>query len=264
MAFGKLNHVGLYWRVLGPKAAPAVMFANSLGTDCRLWDEVATALSARYRVVLYDQRGHGLSEDAPGPYTVDMLADDALALADHLGLARFAFVGLSVGGLVAQRLALLAPQRLSALVVCDSAAKIGSQESWDARIQAVAANGLPGICAAVMERWFTPGYRHAHPVELAGWARMLNATSSSGYIATCHALRMADLTREIPGITTPTLVVCGDGDQSTPPELVKATAALIPGATFEPIRDCGHIPPAEQPQALLALLTRHFEEHIHV
>lgn len=264
MAFGKLNHVRLYWRELGPKAAPAVMFANSLGSDCRLWDEVATALSARYRVVLYDQRGHGLSEEVPGPYNVDMLAADALALADHLGLAQFAFVGLSVGGLTAQRLALMAAPRLSALVICDSAAKIGNAESWEARIQVVAANGLPCICASVMERWFTPAYLRNHPVELAGWARMLNATPASGYIATCQALCAADMTLEVPGITTPTLVVCGDGDQSTPPDLVKATAALIPAARFELIRDCGHIPPAEQPQALLTLLTRHFEEHIHV
>lgn len=264
MAFSKVNHVGLYWRELGPKTASSVMFANSLGTDSRLWNDVAAALSARYRVILYDQRGHGLSEDAKGPYTIEMLADDALALADHLGLARFAFVGLSVGGLIAQRLAVLAPARLSALVICDSAAKIGTQESWAARIQAVAANGLPSICTAVMERWFTPDYCQMHPVELAGWARMLNATSASGYIATCQALRAADLTAEIANIITPTLVVCGDGDQSTPPELVKATAALIKGARFELLSKCGHIPPAEQPEALLALLTRHFEEHIHV
>lgn len=264
MAFGRLNHVGLYWRVLGQPCAPAIMFANSLGTDCRLWDEIGAALAARYRVIVFDQRGHGLSEVTPGPYDINTLAADALALADHLGLEKFGFVGLSVGGLVAQRLALMAPSRLCALVICDSAAKIGTPESWDARINAVATNGLPSLCAAVMERWFTPGYRGARPFELAGWSRMLNATPEAGYIATCMALKAADLTADIAGIKAPTLVVCGDDDQSTPPELVKQTAALIPGARFELISDCGHIPPAEQPHALLALLNRHFEEFINV
>lgn len=264
MAFASLHHVGLYWRALGHPSAPAIMFANSLGTDCRLWDEVGEALSARYRVILFDQRGHGLSEVTPGPYDIDMLAHDALALADYLGLERFGFVGLSVGGLIAQRLALMAPSRLSTLVICDSAAKIGTAQSWDARIEAVAASGLAGICTAVMERWFTQAYRTTRPVELAGWARMLNATQAAGYIATCEALKSADLTGALSGITTPTLVVCGADDQSTPPALVRETAALIPGATFELIRACGHIPPAEQPEALLALLNRHFEEFLHV
>jgi 3-oxoadipate enol-lactonase len=264
MAFTKLNNVRLHWRETGRKDAPAVIFANSLGTDCRLWDEVAATLSAKYRVVLYDKRGHGLSENAPGPYSIDMLADDVLALADHLELAQFAFVGLSVGGLIAQQLAVKAPERLSALVICDSAAKIGNDESWNARIEAVITNGLASITGPVMERWFTPAYHAEKQMELAGWIQMLLGTPNDGYAATCAALREADLTRVVTNIKTPTLVICGDGDQSTPPELVKQTADLIPGAKFEIIKGCGHIPPAEQPEALLTLLTKHFEEHIHV
>ncbi|MGE4482694.1 3-oxoadipate enol-lactonase [Acidocella sp.] len=263
MAFTKLNDVRMHWRETGRSDAPAVIFANSLGTDCRLWDEIAQALCATYRVVLYDKRGHGLSENVPGPYSIKMLADDVLALADHLGLATFAFVGLSIGGQIAQQLAVQAPERLSALVVCDSAAKIGNDEGWNARIDAVMSNGLASITGPVMERWFTPKYHAEKQMELAGWIQMLLGTPNDGYAACCAALREADLTQAIPGIKTPTLVVCGDGDQSTPPELVQKTAALIPGARFALIDDCGHIPPAEQPGALLALLTRHFEEHIH-
>ncbi len=262
MAFTKLNHVRLHWRETGRKDAPAVIFANSLGTDCRLWDEVAEALSATYRVVLYDKRGHGLSETAPGPYSIEMLADDALALADHLGLATFAFVGLSIGGLIAQQIAVKAPERVSALVICDSAAKIGNDEGWNARIDAVKANGLASITGPVMERWFTPKYHAEKQMELAGWIQMLLGTPNDGYAAACAALREADLTRVATTITAPTLVICGDGDQSTPPELVKATADLIPGAKFEIIEGCGHIPPAEQPAALIALLRGHLKEHV--
>lgn len=262
MPFSRLNDVRLYWREAGPKTAPAVMFANSLGTDSRLWDEIIAGLEGRYRVIVYDKRGHGLSEAAPGPYSIAMLADDALALADHLGLAKFAFVGLSVGGMIAQQVAVQAPARLSALVICDSAAKIGTDESWNARIKAVRENGLSGIADQVMERWFTPAYCTGKPVDLAGWVRMLCATPNAGYIATCEALRAADLTASVKTISTPTLLISGDGDQSTPPELVKATADLIQGARFEVIKNCGHIPPAEQPEALLALLERHFKEHV--
>nr|WP_295739963.1 3-oxoadipate enol-lactonase [uncultured Acidocella sp.] len=262
MAFTRLNNVRLHWRESGPANAPAIIFANSLGTDCRLWDEIAHALSDRYRVVLYDKRGHGLSENAPGPYSIEMLADDALALADHLGLDKFAFVGLSIGGLIAQQIALKAPERLTALVICDSAAKIGNDESWNARIKAVMEHGLASIAGPVMERWFTPAFHAERQVELQGWIQMLCGTPNDGYAAACAALRAADLTDKIAAIRTPTLVVCGDGDQSTPPALVQATAALIPGARFALIENCSHIPPAEQPAALLALLARHFEEHL--
>ena len=239
-----------------------MMFSNSLGTDSRLWDEIIEGLAGRYRVVVYDKRGHGLSELAPGPYSVDMLTDDALALADHLGLAKFAFVGLSVGGMIAQQVALRAPERLSALVICNSAVKIGTDESWNARIKTVNENGLSGIANLVMERWFTPAYCTGKPIELAGWVRMLCATPDAGYIGTCAALRAADLSASVKAISTPTLLIGGDGDLSTPPDLVKATADLIPGARFEMIKQCGHIPPAEQPEALLALLERHFKEHV--
>ncbi|OYV33260.1 MAG: 3-oxoadipate enol-lactonase, partial [Rhodospirillales bacterium 20-64-7] len=240
------------------------LFANSLGTDCRLWGEVVPALSADYRVVLYDQRGHGMSENAPGPYRIEMLADDALALADHLKLEKFTFVGLSIGGLIAQAVALQAPERLSALVICDSAARIGNAEGWNARIEAVRANGLASIADAVMQRWFTPTFRAANRLELAGWMQMLLSTPSDGYAAACAALRDADYTEALGRITAPTLVVCGADDQSTPPGLVQETAHRIPGARFEIIENCGHLPPAEQPQALTALLVRHLKEHSHV
>ncbi len=124
--------------------------------------------------------------------------------------------------------------------------------------------GLASITDTVRQRWFTPKFHAEKPTELAGWVQMLLGTPDDGYTAACAALRDADLTRAITGITAPTLVICGDSDLSTPPELVKATADLIPGARFEIIESCSHIPPAEQPEALIALLRAHLKEHAHV
>ncbi len=263
MAFAKLNHVLVHWRETGKPDAPALIFVNSLGTDCRLWDELAEMLRRDWRIVLYDKRGHGLTEAPPGPYNIPVLADDLLALADHRGLARFAVVGLSIGGLIAQQVAIRAPERLTALVLADTAAQIGTTESWNARIEAVTRNGLPGIADAVMQRWFTQAFHATQQDALAGWRAMLCATSATGYTAACAALRDADLTAQIAAITAPTLVLAGDDDQSTPPDLVRATAARIQGARFELIPDCGHIPPAEQPARLAALIQSHLQEHFH-
>jgi 3-oxoadipate enol-lactonase len=263
MAFTQLNNIQMHWRETGDAGAPAIVFVNALGTDCRLWDEVAEQLRD-WRIVLYDKRGHGLSEATAGPYTIARLADDLLALADHLGLARFALVGLSIGGMIAQAVALRAPERVAALVLADTAARIGSEESWNARIAAVAEQGLDGIADAVMQRWFTPGFHAARPAAVAGWRAMLCASPAAGYTAACAALRDADLTTAIGGIEAPTLVVAGDGDQSTPPDLVRATAARIPPARFALIENCGHIPPAEQPEILSRLIAAHLEAFDHV
>ncbi len=261
MAFARIDSGIVHWRETGPRQAPAVILANSLGTDLRLWDEVAEQLSRNWRVIVYDKRGHGLSEVPAGPYTIDGFTDDLIGLADHVGLARFALVGLSIGGLIAQNVAIRHPERLTALVLADTAPKIGTAESWAARIETVRKHGLAAIADPVMERWFTPSFHEKRAVDLAGWRNLFQRQPADGYAATCEALRDADLTDAIGTISAPTLVVCGDGDLSTPPELVRAAAERIPGARFATIEGCGHIPPAEQPRALLALLEAHLAEH---
>lgn len=264
MAFTKLNNLRMHWRETGQRDRPAVIFINSLGTDCRLWDELARMLGGEWRIVLYDKRGHGLSEVPPGPYSIAGLADDVLALADHLQLGQFALVGLSIGGLIAQQVALEAPGRLSALVLVDTAARIGTADAWNARIAAVESGGLESIADAVMQRWFTPGFLASRADELAGWRAMLCGTPAAGYAAACAALRDAELTARLGAIKAPVLVVAGDGDLSTQPDTGRATAARIPGARFELIASCGHIPPAEQPASLAALIERHLREYVHV
>ena len=260
MAFARINDVVLHFRVEGSPSAPPLVLANSLGTDARIWDPVIDRLAARYRVVSYDKRGHGLSDAPDGDYGLDDHLDDLAGLLLHLGIERLALAGVSIGGLIAQGFALRHPERLAALVLCDTAPKVGDAAMWNQRIAAVRENGLAAIAEAVMTRWFSEGFRQGQADELAGWRNMFLRMPAEGYAGTCAALRDADLRDAIGAIATPTLVVVGEQDLSTPVELVRSMAEAIAGAQFAIIPDCGHIPSIEQPQALVALMTKFLNE----
>lgn len=257
MAFADVNGIVTHYRLDGTPGARRVVFLNSLGSDLRIWEEVAAALSPTCEILTYDMRGHGLSEATPGPYTLDLLVDDATALLDALGWSTASLVGLSVGGLVAQGLAVRHPARLEALVLMDTAARIGTVESWNERIGAVEAGGVSSIADAVVARWVSPAFAAEKPGVLAAWRSMLAATSTAGYAGTCAALRDADLTPAVAGITAPTLVLAGDGDLATPPDLVEATARAIPNATFQLVQGAGHLPCLERPAAIASVIAGH-------
>ncbi|UJW84204.1 3-oxoadipate enol-lactonase [Devosia sp. SL43] len=260
MSFVRIKDVLLHYRVDGSAAAPVLALVNSLGTDARIWDDVITLVSDRFRVISYDKRGHGLSDAPAGDYTINDHVDDLEGLLDHLAIDRLALAGVSIGGVIGQAFALRHSQRLNALVLCDTAARIGDTVMWNGRMAAVRSGGLGSIAGAVMARWFTEAFRHGKPDDLAGWQTMFERMPVEGYASSCAALRDVDLTEAVAGITTPTLVVAGDQDLSTPVDLVRATAEKIPGARFGIIADAGHIPSIEQPRALVALMTEFFEE----
>jgi 3-oxoadipate enol-lactonase len=260
MAFKRVNGIVLHHEVLGPREAPVLVFANSLGSDLRIWDGVAPAFADRFRVVLYDKRGHGLSDAPSGPYTLDDHLRDLLGLLDHLSVADASVVGLSVGGMIAQRMAAQAPDRVRALVLCCTAARIGTPETWAERIASVERAGVESVVPGVLERWFTPAYRRDRSEACAGWANMLARTPVQGYAGTCAAIRDADLTGDARAIAAPTLCIAGDQDGSTPPDLVRGTAERIPGARFALIAGAGHIPCIEQPEALTGLIAHHLGE----
>lgn len=247
MAFARVNDVVLHHDVRGKADGPVVVFSNSLGTDFRIWDAVAATLADRYRVVLYDKRGHGLSEATPAPYRMDDHVSDLAALLDHLQVGKATIVGLSVGGMIAQGLAAKRPDLVTALVLCDTAHKIGTAEMWNARIDAVTASGIGPMSDAIMERWFTPAYRVPENAAFVGYTAMLTRTTVDGYAGTCAALRDADFTESTRALTIPVLCIVGDQDGSTPPDLVRSTAELIKGARFEIVNGAGHIPCVEQP-----------------
>jgi 3-oxoadipate enol-lactonase len=260
MAFTSINGIVLHHQTVGKSDGAALIFINSLGSDLRIWQEVVPAFTDRFRVVLYDKRGHGLSDAPPAPYTIDQHTDDLLALMAHLDIHSAHLVGLSVGGMIAQRMAIRAPDRVRSITLCCTAAKIGTAESWAERIAAVEAGGIGPIADAVLQRWFTPLFRETCSDELSGWRNMLVRTPTQGYIGTCAAIRDADLTSDAGRIAVPTLCVAGDQDGSTPADVVRNTANLIPGARFELIAGAGHIPCVEKPAELSRLINQHLRE----
>ena len=249
--------ITLHIRDEGPRDGRAVLFANSLGTDLRVWDALLPLLPAGLRIVRYDKRGHGLSDATPAPYAMDRLVADAEAVCGGLGLRDVTFVGLSIGGLIGQGLAARRPDLVRALVLMDTAAKIGTAQMWQDRIDAITAGGVEALADPILERWFTPAFRAANP-GFALWRNMLTRTSVAGYTGCCAAIAGADLTGSTRALRLPVLAMAGDADGSTPPDLVRATADLC-GADFHVIPDAGHIPCVEQPQATARLLADFLE-----
>ncbi|SCY08393.1 3-oxoadipate enol-lactonase [Paracoccus tibetensis] len=246
----------LHIRIDGPDGAPALLMLNSLGTDLRLWDGLMPHLSG-FRVIRYDKQGHGLSDLWDGS-TIAAHAADAVAVIEAAG-GPVTLVGCSIGGLIAQVVAAERPNLVRALVLSNSAAKLGNADSWNQRIAAVQAGGTEAIADAVMERWFAAPFR-ASP-QLALWRNMLARTGAPGYIAACRALAASDQTGATRALRLPTLVIAGSQDGAAPPDLVRATADLIAGAEFHLIDGAGHLPCVETPAAMAAILIPFLERH---
>ncbi|WP_027055885.1 3-oxoadipate enol-lactonase [Mesorhizobium erdmanii] len=234
------------------KARPIILI-NSLGTDFRIWDDIVAALDGEMPLLVYDKRGHGLS-DIGDIRSIDDHVDDLAGLIDHFGFEDVVLCGLSVGGMIAQGLYARRPESVAAMILCDTAHKIGTNESWNTRIATVERSGIQAIADGVLKVWFTPTFHTARMAELDGYWNMMTRQAVAGYVGTCAAVRDADFTDAARRVAVPTLCVAGDQDGSTPPDLVRSLADLIPGSRFEIIRDAGHIPCVEQPQALVALI----------
>ncbi len=261
MPFALVSERILHYRLDGAQSGTALVFSNSLGSDLRIWDGVVDRLPPDLRIVRYDQRGHGLSDALIRPYTVEELGDDLARLLDQLGVAQAVVCGLSVGGMIAQSIAAARPDLVKALILCDTAHKIGTRESWQARIDQVSKIGLEPLGDEILDRWFSPGYFEGHVAEYRGWQTMLLRTKREGYIATCAALRDADLTEQTSELRVPTLCLCGADDQGTTPDLMRELTALIPGARLEIIDQAGHLPCLEQPEAMAGRISNFIEEN---
>lgn len=242
----KLDDVTLHYRIDGDPDGVPVVFANSLGTDFRLWDKVVPLLPPGLRMLRFDKRGHGLSSCPAGDYSMDELVNDVAQLMRALDFKDCLFVGLSIGGLIAQGLARDHAELVSSIVISNSAAKIGTEQLWQERIQMLRNGGVEALADGTMERWFSAHFRTTKALELLGWRNMLTRTPLEGYIGCCAAIAASDFTRSSAELKLPALLIAGDEDGSTPPELVRDTADLIEGARFELIENAGHLPCVEQ------------------
>jgi 3-oxoadipate enol-lactonase len=256
-----LGDVALHWREDGDPAGAPVVFANSLGTDFRLWDRVIPLLPKGLRLIRYDKRGHGLSSCPPGPYGMGALVRDAERFLDALGVRDCVFVGLSIGGMIAQGLAVKRLDQIRALVLSNTAAKIGTPQIWADRIGAIRAGGIEAVADATMQRWFTAPFRAG--TEIAAWRNMMVRQPLEGYLGCAHAVAGSDFITPTSGLTLPTLAIAGSEDGSTPPDMVRETADLIRGSRFELIRGAGHLPPVEKPAEYAQALRSFFASIAH-
>ena len=261
MRFVKLDATTIHYGQAGNPAAHTLVFANSLGTDFRIWQAVAADLVSDYQIILYDKRGHGLSDAPAAPYSIEGHINDFIGLVDFLEIERFTICGVSVGGMIAQGVAARIAERVQALILCDTAHVIGPKEMWEQRMAMVQQRGLASIADDALERWFTPEFHMLNGPQLAGYRNMFSRTPLQGYLGTCAAIRDADFSKSSAHISSPTLCVCGEEDGATSPELVRTLADLIPDAEFALIPSAGHIPSIEQPVILARLIREFLVEH---
>lgn len=253
MPFADLSSHRLHYRIEGREGAPWLTFCNSLGTDLHMWDPQADALAAQFRILRYDSRGHGQSDTPPGRYEIAGLGGDVLALWDALGIERSHFCGLSIGGLTGQWLALNAAARLQRLVLCSTAARIGSAESWAQRIEQVQAQGLTALAEGTVQRWFTPGFVAAHPLVIDEIVTGFLETSREGYIGGCNAVARADFRAALRGVATPLLAIAGHDDPVCPPHELQYIVNEVADGHFAQVHG-RHIGNLESPQDFNALL----------
>ncbi|WP_165224115.1 3-oxoadipate enol-lactonase [Affinirhizobium pseudoryzae] len=255
MRFAHVGDVVLSHDIYGQGSGkPAIVLINSLGTDRRIWDQVVADLEQDFTVLTFDKRGHGLSDLGTPPYRIEDFSGDLAGLIDHYGLKNVIICGLSVGGLIALSLYEKRPDLVRAIIFSDTAHKIGTPDFWKARIDAVMEGGIESILEPIMSRWFTPPYRSADNADYRGYCTMLVRQPKLGYAGTCAAIRDADFTHVAQNLDVPALCIVGDQDGSTPPELVKSLADLIPGSQFQVIEGAAHIPCVETPAAFLTHL----------
>ena len=257
----RINGVHLHYRRRGPADAPTVVFANSLGTDLRIWDGVLDQLGEGIQSLCYDKRGHGLSDAPPAPYTLDDHIGDLAGLLTHEAIHKAVLCGVSVGGMIALGLAARRPATVRALILCDTAHRIGSDQLWNERIDLIRRHGIESMADPILERWFSEAFRRADPQAVAGWRNMLVRTPVDGYVGTCAALRDADLTTAARALKLPVRCLAGSEDGATPPSLVKSMSELIPGSRFQVVQGAGHLPCIEAPRDMAGVIAEIVKEH---
>ena len=242
------DDIRIQYELTGRENLPVVMLSHSLASSLVMWAPQMDLLQPRFRVLRYDTRGHGGTDAPEGPYTLEGLADDALALLDMLHIEAVHFVGLSMGGMIGQCLALNHPERLKSLTLCDTAARIPeeAQPVWDERIAAARKNGMAALASQTLERWFTPPYLAEKPPLVEQIRQQILSTPVPGFIGCCEAIRRLDYLDRLSGIALPTLIIVGEDDPGTPVEASEAMHARIKGSNLVVLADAAHLSNIEQ------------------
>ena len=258
-----VNGANLNYQIDGPEGAPWVTMSNSLMTTHRMWDAQMEALTAHYRVLRYDKRGHGESDAPEGPYSFELLGDDVFALLEALNITRTHFIGLSMGGMTGMTMALKDPSRLRTLILCDTASDdpMGDPAAWQARIDTAKAGGIESVVESTIQRFLAPATIHTQPQATDAVRAMIRSTSLTGYIACCQAISKLNLSHRLSQINVPTLVVVGAQDPATTVEMAHAIHQGIPGAELAILENAAHLSNIDQAEAfnttVLAFLAHH-------
>ena len=255
----------IYYDLTGPEEGPVVCFTHSLTSDGGMWaEQMPPLINAGYRVLRLDMRGHGGSDPVDGEYTIEALADDVASAIDALGIAKVQFIGLSIGGMIGQAFAIKYPGRLISAMLCDTmpATPDGAANAWGPRIKTVRdANSVEPLADATMERWFTDAFKPRKPDRWLQIRETIAGTTPKGYIGCAAAIMNFDFRSDLPNVKTPTLVICGDQDEGTPPAGNKLIAEKIPGGRYEEIANARHFPNVEHPEVFNDLMMPWLAKH---
>ncbi|MGB1234242.1 MAG: 3-oxoadipate enol-lactonase [Planktomarina sp.] len=262
MPFCDLPDVRLYYTDEGPKDGPVVMFANSLGTTTAMWDQMVSHLPAGLRIIRYDKRGHGQSDVPKPPYSMGTLIKDVEGLIEHLAVRDIAFVGLSIGGMIAQGLATKRPDLIKAMVLSNTGARIGTRQMWKDRIQEIRALGMKAMAPQILQRWFSPKFLANNDVQ--PWHDMLASRSVDGYTGCAAAIQGTDFISPTSVLRLPVLCIAGGMDQATPADMVRETCDLIEGAQMKVLPNSGHIPAIDAPERYAEILTAFLRQQDHL
>ena len=248
------NGIAINYRLDGPEGAPVVMLSNSLLSNYTMWNGQMDALTAKYRVLRYDQRSHGGTETTPGSYTpgsytIELLADDAAALIDALGVDQVHFVGLSMGGFTGQMLTVRHPDKVASLALCDTACIMPPESLWNERIEIAESEGIGALVEGTLERWFTPSFHETGKEQLELVRAMILGTGPEGYIGCCKAIRDMDLCRMLSRIAVPTVIIVGEDDPACPVSSAKVLHDGIGGSELIVLSAAAHLPNIEKPSA---------------
>lgn len=251
--FLKINNQIIHYKFRkGTAGIKPIVFANSLGTDFRIWDGVVDLLPTNIPILCMDKRGHGLSE--LGPVTISGLAGDIAVLMDHFDLSGATICGVSVGGLIAQSLCASRPDLVHTAIFSNTSFVVGSAETWNPRIEAVRNTGIEPMAEAILERWFSGQYGLANATEFAGYKMMLERTPVEGYARVCEAIRDTNFEEQCLQIKQQTICIAGSDDLATPPEVVEKLANALPNSEFRIISGVGHLPCIESPEKIISAL----------